>query len=189
MLKPYVSIDIETTGISPDRCQVIEIGAIVDDWVSPLHHLHLFHCYVMHDLYRGEPYALSMHTEIFRRISSKKEGYTFCYDQQVGRLLKSFLEENKIDPFHVLAAGKNFASFDRIFLEKLPSFSCCVRFNHRSYDPGMLFWNPDIDSEIPDTETCIKRAELLPLVRHTALEDALVTIQLMRHYAVHPTRS
>ena len=33
---PYVSIDIEPTGLDPDTCQVLEVGAVADDWVKPI---------------------------------------------------------------------------------------------------------------------------------------------------------
>jgi oligoribonuclease (3'-5' exoribonuclease) len=54
-----VFIDIETTGLNPDPCDIIEIGAVIDDWLEPLELQPLFHCYIKQQQYKGEPYALS----------------------------------------------------------------------------------------------------------------------------------
>ena len=32
----YISIDTETTGIDKEKCQVIELGAIIEDTTKPL---------------------------------------------------------------------------------------------------------------------------------------------------------
>ena len=66
---PYVSIDIETSGIDPKTCEIIEFAAVLDD-LSCAHppsvdRLPSFHCYLAKDSYTGEPYALSMHSTIF----------------------------------------------------------------------------------------------------------------------------
>ena len=45
---PYVSIDIETTGLDPETCQTLEIGAVFDNWTLPIRELPTFHCYVVH---------------------------------------------------------------------------------------------------------------------------------------------
>ena len=37
-------------------------------------------------------------------------------------------------------AGKNFASFDRQFLKRLPRFEQVVKLHHRTLDPAVLFW-------------------------------------------------
>ena len=55
MKMPYVLIDIETTGINPDVCQILEIGAIYDDGTKPIDTLPIFHRYVCHNTYIGEP--------------------------------------------------------------------------------------------------------------------------------------
>ena len=37
-------------------------------------------------------------------------------------------------------AGKNFASFDRQFLKRLPRFEQVVKMHHRTLDPAVLWW-------------------------------------------------
>ena len=52
---PYVSIDIETTGLDPETCQILEIGAVFDNWTLPIRDLPTFHCYVVHKQIVGSP--------------------------------------------------------------------------------------------------------------------------------------
>jgi hypothetical protein len=79
----------------------------------------------------------------------------------------------------VTPAGKNFASFDRQFLKRLPDFENKVRLHHRTLDPATLFWLR-VDEQLPDSKTCYQRAGMDPKVAHTALEDALAVVQLVR---------
>ena len=74
-------------------------------------------------------------------------------------------------------AGKNFASFDRQFLKRLPKFEQVVKLSHRTLDPALLFWLAG-DEKLPDSKTCYERAGMNPKVAHTALEDALAVVRL-----------
>ena len=67
---PYVSIDLETTGLDADTCQILEIGAIYDDGTKYVDDLPIYHKYVYHPLYTGEPYALALNAKILKRLSS-----------------------------------------------------------------------------------------------------------------------
>jgi hypothetical protein len=64
----YVSIDIETTGINKDWCDMIEFGAIIEDTNNQLSYERApkFHRYLKpprKEGYRGEIYALDMHAK------------------------------------------------------------------------------------------------------------------------------
>ncbi len=183
--KPYLSIDIETTGVDPSYCQVIEIGVVADDWVTPIHQLPRFHAYITHDKYVGEPYALSMHATIFRRIAQKNKEenkeFTFLKATELGHTLAQWIKRRHKAPDNpLLAAGKNFSGFDRPFLNALPRFENHVYFHHRVIDPGMLFWNPETDKEPPSSKECMERAGQAGEVAHTALEDALMVVGQVR---------
>ena len=78
----------------------------------------------------------------------------------------------------VVVAGKNFANFDLKFLEKLPNKF--VKFHHRILDPGMFFLEPMRDNEPPGAKVCMERADMAGEVAHTALEDALMVVKLLR---------
>jgi hypothetical protein len=185
----YVSIDIETTGLDHNYCQVLEFAAIVDDLKtqpSP-ESLPKFQTYVLHDYYIGEPYALSMHAEAFRKIANwEKNGVAICRPDQLFIKFHTFLTTlanytpQKGNTVKINVAGKNFGGFDSKFLEKLPGYGELIKFHHRFLDPGTLYLDADADEEMPGTEVCLKRAGITSTVAHTALDDALVVIDLLR---------
>jgi len=182
---PYLSIDIETTGLDPETCQILEVGAVYDDWVRPTSQLPTFQRYITHRQIVGEPFALSMHPAILRQIAQPSKG-TCCAPSEftdvfIGWLLDSCGWDRSVS---LTPAGKNYASFDRPFLERLPDFKKRVRLHHRTLDPTCLFWQAD-DTKLPDSKQCLLRAELSETgeVAHTALEDAMMVVKLIRYAA------
>lgn len=191
----YCSIDIETTGLNPDTCQIIEIGLVLDDFRTPLHELPKFHAYVYHDQIIGEPYALSMHSVILRRIAeyqswaAKKDEsiprphpeFMFLRADYVVANLLGWLERNNVkrESGKITPAGKNFAAFDLQFIKRLRDAER-LQFKHRTFDPAMCFWNPLEDDGPPDTKTCMQRALMEGEVAHTALEDAIGVVKMIR---------
>ena len=118
----YCSIDIESCGIS-DICDIIEFAAVLDDLsqLKPIDELPVFHTYFVKDNYLREPVALSMHPEIFRRISERdRNKYNFSVATKIGYSFKRFLIQNGYEEDHdkvtITVAGKNFASLPRAFL-------------------------------------------------------------------------
>jgi oligoribonuclease (3'-5' exoribonuclease) len=194
---PYVSIDIETTGLNPETCQILEIGAVFDDWTLSIKDLPTFHCYVVHKQIVGQPYGLALNADTLRKLANPPPGDSRRFTPGVG--------EKQCDPNEVYlrpemvagdmaawlntlgwpldkslnVAGKNFASFDRQFLKRLPEFEHKVHLSHRTLDPAMLYWLPT-DDKLPDSKTCYERAGMNPTVAHTALEDAISVVQLLR---------
>jgi len=178
----YVSIDIETTGLDPDFCQVLEIGAVIDDWKLPINELPSFRRVIQNKTLSGEPFALALNVGLLRLLADPQPSTNtiFCQPDELGRQFAPWLTENGIDPKHVQAAGKNFASFDAIFLDRLPDFKSHVEFRHRVLDPAILFWQPAKDEKLPDSATCYKRAGLDSKVAHTAVDDAKGVVWLIR---------
>ncbi len=175
----YVSIDIETTGLDPETCQILEIGAVWDDWTKPIDQLPVYHRLVCHKEYRGSAYALAMNANLLRHLSGQQEPWWRDPDQ-VADDFAAWLKGCGWDGQTPLTpAGKNFASFDRQFLKRLPRFEQVVKLSHRTLDPALLFWLAS-DAKLPDSKTCYERAGLNPQVAHTALEDALAVVRLVR---------
>lgn len=181
--KSYVSIDIETTGLDPDTCQILEIGAVIDNWILPVEELPQFQCYIINDPIVGEPYALSMHPTILRHIATREKGFLYLERDFVAFEFLNWLCRYGIDPRreHITPAGKNYASFDKQFLDKLPDWKEIIKSNHRCIDPGNLYWHPEKDWSLPSTEVCMKRAGITGEIAHTAVEDALTVIKLIRN--------
>ena len=187
----YISIDLETTGLDPEKDDIIEFGAALDDLSNPkpLEELPRFHAYVCKDSYRGSPFALSMHPTIFRRIAKREEGYNYLYPNTLGISFLNFLVSNgyelaekkgkKIKRTTINVAGKNFGSFDLQFLKFQTNFSSSVRIRSRLLDPGVLCVEKG-DEALPGLGLCLDRIGVKSEVEHTAIEDSLDVIKVIR---------
>ena len=63
----YVCIDIETTGLDPVNHQILQFAAVIrdtDKMSEPLSESPTMVCYVEHENYHGQPYALAMNSKI-----------------------------------------------------------------------------------------------------------------------------
>lgn len=174
-MEPYVSIDIETTGLDPSYCQILEFAAVIDDG-RPIGQLPTFHRYVKHDRIQGEAFALNMNAELLMRCM-----HGVPVDQFAAGF-PHFLASHGIDIENVVVAGKNFAAFDLQFLNRV---RIGVQFHHRFLDPAMLYWR--YGEMPPNTKTCLERAGLDSDVKHEALEDAFDVIRLIRAAFDQPT--
>jgi len=197
----YVSIDLETTGLDPENNNIIEFGAVLDDLreQKPLKELPRFHAYICMDEYKGQPYALSMHPTIFRRIATRETGYNYLYPNTLGKAFLDFLVENgyelaekkgkKIQRTTINVGGKNFGTFDLQFLNQQTNFSSSVKIRSRILDPGVLCLEPT-DEVIPGLPECLKRIGIDKEVAHTTIEDSLDVIKVLRaklgHVFRHP---
>ena len=160
------------------------IGAVIDNGTTPIEDCPTFHCYVDHGLIFGEPFAVSMHPTILRRIATHEEGHTYLQPWEVTTRFRDFLKQHGLDPENekVFVAGKNYASFDARFLRKLTNWDKHVKVHHRILDPAAPYWQPEVDGvELPDTRICMERAGISGEVAHTAVEDAAVVARLIRH--------
>ncbi|MFW9874474.1 MAG: hypothetical protein ACFFG0_15315 [Candidatus Thorarchaeota archaeon] len=179
-MTPYLSIDIETTGLDPEYCQILEIGAVWETWNKPIDELPCYRAAIKHQKYVGDAYALWLNHRLLKEINDK--GGLFPSD--ISYSFYNWLHEScdwdrksSITP-----AGKNFNSFDRQFLNKIINFESEIKLSHRAIDPAMLYWNPKIDIKLPNLSECYKRAGLNPEVAHTAIDDAKGIIKLIRKY-------
>jgi DNA polymerase III epsilon subunit-like protein len=193
----FVSIDIETTGLDSDTCEVLEIGAVINTPDVDLEKLPTFRFRILRDSYMGEPYALSMHRDLFKDLATKERNTarTCCsnkhvsqdwygYESEFQSYFAEWLIACDIDPTRFVAAGKNFANFDAPFLKKLRTpGSKIAHWHHRILDPGSMYARPS-DEFVPDTLECCRRAGInpgnIPGEPHTAIHDALVAVELIR---------
>lgn len=192
----YLSIDIETLGLNVEECDVIEMAAVLDDLSDPkpFDTLPKFQMYIYKPIYKGEPYAIAMHAKIFQKLADHAKGKLKEQINVTGPPglygeFENWVRKVYRVPKHeklplVTVAGKNFASFDKKFLDKhFREYSDeSFPWRHRVLDPMMLYLKPE-DEVPPDTEECLRRAGLPTDVAHTALADALSVVSLLRaHY-------
>jgi len=190
----YVSIDLETTGLNPDKCQILEIGAVFNDDTVPLAACQVYHrlIYPPGGIFKGEAYALWMNAHILKEIhdlNTAKAGKDKLIEN--GDLKYQFAEwlyqlgyEKRDDKTAgVVAAGKNFQGFDLRFLRRYDVEDLII-FKHREINPGM-YSHQLADDVPPDTAACLKRAGLEGSVKHRAVDDALDVCRLIRtHFGV-----
>lgn len=170
----YVSIDIETTGLNPDTCQILEVAAVIElGDKTPVEDLPWIQFYVQSDYIVGEIQAIVMNAQLLERMSTASCTKLHKVSQVLANFIKQHLGEG---PWTV--AGKNFGSFDYQFLKRLPK-SNLLHFRHRFLDPAMLYIEPGDDGP-PRMEKCLERAMLDIDVAHRALPDARQVVQLLR---------
>lgn len=181
----FVSIDVETAGLNPEMHCLLSVGMVIGDTELPLDKqpeyppLHLF---IEHKLVCGDPYALHLNRDILGVISGRlpvPDEASLVSVGELNDLLYTYCS-TWLGPLSWIAAGKNFAGFDRPFLEsKLASgfqtkkFTDCLK--HRVLDPGSMLALGS-DEVPPDLQSCARRAGIAydPALAHDALYDARV---------------
>lgn len=195
----YVSIDIETTGLNPETCQVLSIGAVIEDTdnIMPVKDLPTFHGVISSREISGDPYAINMNKDLIesmvywqtgkddeRHDLERLTGMKFYEKDEIVEAFYNFLLENGFErsPYqiHLTVAGKNFGTFDLKFLERLPRWKQYIRVRQRILDPSILYVNWKEDTSLPGLGACKKRANLPEEVAHDAVEDAIDVILLLR---------
>jgi hypothetical protein len=190
-----VSIDLETTGLDPDTCEIIEFAAVLDNGDgTPVGELATFRFRVKKPTYRGEPYALSMHSELFKEIAEAQCDHQVKDDMVgqpflLGRAFGGWLTRNGVPSHNFNVIGKNFANFDARFLNRMATGRSCFQWNHRILDPASMFVHRR-DTAVPSTKECIDRARLSKPFRddcatfegrtHSATYDARMVVALTR---------
>lgn len=195
----YCSIDIETTGLDIEKCEILQFACVIDDLSDPkpIEQLPKFQAMFIQNYYTGDPAAFAMHSDILKTIdiARKKKleecpttGTRFFTDiDEFPTALEYFLSTNGFKPsssngkYYVTAAGKNVASFDLPFLKSKIKNWQSVYWLARTIDPAILYLDYEKDIMLPDMKTCMVRAGLEGEVAHTALEDAVLVVKLLRH--------
>ncbi len=200
-LRPYIALDLETTGLNREKSEVLQIGAVLDDGVTPIEELSTLNILVDHEtIAYGEKYALGLNGWIFQEIAKKPEERTHKYRVEgpqaalysFSRLLKRcaalaeiFDEGNgeKGLKQKVQIAGKNPGSFDWPILCNMAERSFNPKefqtkyVDHRFIDVGCIFFsrfgkNPGLND--------INKLTGRDAVTHDALEDALDIVHAVR---------
>jgi oligoribonuclease len=219
----YVSIDIETTGLDPEKCDVLSIGAVIEDTNNPLplDQLPSFHVAIKRENISGSLFAINMNKELIETIvyyqtaqdqDEKNDlvqmtGMKFLNEDEVAIEFYYFLYKNglmndkgnnrnythhpiygevpsmnqkTIPSDHINVAGKNFGTFDKIFLERLPRWKQLIKMRNRILDPAILFVDWNSDEALPGLNLCKERSKIEGEVTHNALEDAMDVVSVLR---------
>ena len=195
----YCSIDIETSGVDLQNDQILEVGAVIEDTEKQLSfdEIPKFNAIINHKRLTGSVFGLNMNVriiEILKNIPRNSETFekldyirkhNIVDLETLGLSFYTFLSSNGIKETEhrdvkIIVAGKNFGSFDKNFLEKIPSFTKYIKFGHRSIDPANFYIDFSSDTEIPSLDECMKRAEIRDTATHVALQDAWDVVRVLR---------
>ena len=97
-----------------------------------------------------------------------------------GTMIPAF--NNHTPSLTINVAGKNFGTFDKLFLDELPWWRKLIKVRQRIIDPSILYCRWDEDEAIPSLKKCKERADIDGEVAHTALEDAWDVVQMLRKF-------
>jgi DNA polymerase III epsilon subunit-like protein len=197
------SIDVETSGLNPKENQLLSIGIVVEDTknILPLNECPQMHIIIPREEISGNVFALDMNRDLITKIKdynlkrdgrkeingvSYFEGDFFVRGGVVAKFIADRLKDYgfKPDPtdgrIHITCLGKNFGTFDKLFLEQLPMFNHYLKIRQRIIDPAVMATNWQEDESLPSLNTCMERVGIKGVVTHNALEDALVTLEVLR---------
>jgi oligoribonuclease (3'-5' exoribonuclease) len=205
-LRPYLALDIETTGLDVERVHALQIGWVIDDGVSPLADLKRGSVIInVPRITYGEPYALWLNAWIFDEMVKASKGKSTKYPvldlgdalnklaeaiRTTHDLTKKFDESNGEHPKKVQIAGKNAGSFDwPIILNnaKPPMDNAWIReamyafeglVDHRFIDCGAIFF--ELFGKNPGFEA-INKLMQYKSITHDALDDALNVVVALRY--------
>jgi hypothetical protein len=90
--------------------------------------------------------------------------------------------DGKTKPITLNVAGKNFGTFDKLFLQELPWWQKLIKTRQRVLDPAILMVDWKNDKSLPNLTQCKERAGIIGIVTHNALEDAWDVIDVMRKF-------
>jgi len=145
--------------------------------------------------------------EEVREILNSNSGYKFYEEEEVVKEFYRFLWSNgfgyelgpgdfvntidgveypaiggKTKPITLNVAGKNFGTFDKLFLQELPWWQKLIRTRQRVLDPAILCVDWNNDTSLPSLTQCKERTSVEGIVTHNALEDAWDVIQVLRNF-------
>lgn len=189
--KPYVSIDLETTGLSHDS-DILEIAAIFDDGVSPVSELKKFHALIKCNTFRhAEMFAVGMNANLIKEILASTESLSLSdafkhFEIWLIDIRNSLPKENDKAP-RLTVAGKNAAGFDIPVLKQSSLYltgsanneNITRHFTHRTLDVGSMYF-PHFGENV----TLGKINELTGRageVSHRAMDDAMDVVVAIRH--------
>jgi oligoribonuclease len=116
----------------------------------------------------------AFHKWIYEVMEFSTDPYVSPFKKQRGAQLKP------TGPLRVSMAGKNFATFDKLFLNQLKGFQGYIKMRQRILDPAILFVDWKEDESLPNLTQCKNRAGFEDMVTHKAIEDAWDVVEIMR---------
>jgi hypothetical protein len=183
----YVCISTLTTGLDYIKNDILEFAAIIEntETLPTLEELPKIRFWIDKEFYRGSPHALANNNKILQKICELrgKESKRLITPDNVFTKFMNFLrpcfaEDGKFTrPIPV--AGRNYATFDRLFLNRLKNWQN-IPLDHRIIDPGNFFVRWDKDLTLPTLTECRRRSGLQPQTPTDTMSIAWSVIEVLR---------
>lgn len=182
-MKPYISLDLETTGVNIERSKILQIGLVYDDGKTQIDKLPKRNIFVKWDTIEyAEPYAINMNSWIFEKICKntfEKDEHVLSIDDAIEYTLDFIRKYSRGTMLQI--AGKNVAQFDIPILlnhmnsQQKKNFREMIQ--RRTIDVGSAYltyfkFNPSLDQ--------INRKIGYNMVSHDALDDASNVVFALR---------
>lgn len=187
---PYLSVDIETSGLPDENPEILQLAATFDDLRSDFDSLLRFNCIIdPGPILTGNLYALSLNNWILKEILKHRQGkYTKIPVLSLEQAISDFtwfVDRCKRyaglkAKTRLTLAGKNAAGFDVPILKE-NGFDELINknFTHRVLDPGSLYL-PQF-GKVPNLDE-ISEFCGLGKVTHDAQDDADRVVEVIRQY-------
>jgi oligoribonuclease (3'-5' exoribonuclease) len=197
--RPYVSVDIETTGLS-DESEVLQIAGVIDDGISDIKDLTTIDLKIKYNKFNhSEPFALMLNAGLIKDMTNRDLSEQFLKPEDAANHFLGFLGQAKIlteeyDSLNdirmrgkIICAGKNYASFDdpklRLFLERYApaqgkTYDQIV--SYKTLDVGSMYY---LDFGYNPSLSQINEITGRKEVSHDAIDDALDVVYAVRHKA------
>lgn len=175
----YISVDLETTGLDTNKCQIVMASFVLEDTERPEVPLEeLKHCtaLIRHENYYWESYALNMNQWIVNHLYEKFTPFKVLTPEDwENEVLKYLFQIDYRQERKFTLAGKNIGGFDSKFLPK----SILNRCHYRYIDVGSVCidWSKDKVGSLSDLKN---ERGLGKEVTHNAYYDALDVIKILR---------
>jgi oligoribonuclease (3'-5' exoribonuclease) len=176
-MRPYIAIDIETTGLDPDTCQVLEIGAVLNDPDKGLLDCPTFRACVKHEVIKGTPRALQMNARLIEEIAN---GGGEWPSNACGRFQKWLLQHLPPGDNSLHALGLNVGTFDLPFLNNIDTWPSWL-FHYRSLDINSMYAEPNGMQSTEALQSRLADDFKIPGKLHEALYDARVSLAMARN--------
>ena len=125
----------------------------------------------------AKEFYIFLHQNGFAHDLTNSGGYMQVRD---GKHLPAF--NNGTKPITINVAGKNFGTFDKLFLQELPWWQKLIKTRQRVLDPAILCVDWKHDGMLPSLTQCKERMKIEGHVTHNALDDAWDVIEVLRKF-------
>lgn len=210
-IRPYMAIDIETTGLDVERVHILQLGWVIDDGVSPRDQLKRGSIIIKEEVITyGESFALGMNGWLFQEMSKKEPKYpvmSLCEGldlfmiaiEKTSAIAYEFdvSQGEKRPSSRVQMAGKNVGPFDFAILKRviLQNYNVLLK-NMNSKTQSEKWFSKFVDHRFIDCGAIFfedfgrnpgfdKICKLIghPEINHDALADAESVVVACRYKA------